>query len=152
MLQALSRARDLAQSFATTHPDSYPPVIINLTDGMATDSHVEGDLEQVANEITHISTNDGTALLFTVHITDLKAYPVEYPASSDELPQNPFALRLFAITSPLPEAARTLLESLVGRSIPPHARGLIFNGDAASLLLMFRFASAPALLQVDPNR
>lgn len=152
MLQALQRARDLANAWANAHPESYPPIVLNLTDGAASDSKIAGDLEQVAHEITQIETADGHALLFTVHITSIKAYPVDYPATEDELPPDPFARRLFALTSPIPEEARLLLGSLIGRPIPPHARGLVFNGDAASLLMMFRFASAPAVPSVDPNR
>jgi hypothetical protein len=152
MLKAFQRARDLAKAWAAAHPDSYPPVIINLTDGAATDSRVAGDLEKAAGEICSICTTDGNALLFTVHITSHKAYPVEYPATQDELPNDLFAPRLFEVTSTIPDEARTILDTLLGHAVPPGAKGLIFNGDAASVLLMFKFASAPAIPQVDPNR
>ncbi len=152
MLQAFRRGRDLAKAWVEAHPDSYPPVILNLTDGLATDSKVAGDLEEVAREIQQIKTQDGTALLFTVHITEIKAYPVEYPATEDELPNDPFARRLFSLTSCIPDAVQATLNTLLGRTVPPDARGLIFNGDAASVLLMFQFASAPAVPQVNPDR
>lgn len=148
MHKALLQARDLAQTWATSHPDSYPPVIINITDGMAA-----GDLESVVNEITSITTSDGQALLFNVHITEQRYLPVEYPASISELPEDPFAQRLFAMSSIIPAPAHAALNSLLGRSVPPGARGMIFNGDASSVRLMFNFASAPALQHlIDPDK
>ena len=152
MLQALRHAKKLAGDWAASHQDCYPPVILKLTDGIATDSKTTSDLEEEAKEIAQIRTSDGAALIFTIHITALQDYPVEYPASVDELPNDPFAKRLFGLTSAIPESATQPLDTLLGRSVPPGARGLIFNGDAESILLMFRFATAPAVLQVDPNR
>jgi hypothetical protein len=152
MLQALSCARDVARDWAASHQNCYPPVVVNITDGMASDSTTEGDLEAAAQEITAITTEDGHALLFTIHVTDLPSYPVEYPASPDELPRDPFARRLFALSSVIPDTARSALDTLLGRTVPLGARGLIYNGDAESILMMFRFASAPAIQIVDPNR
>ena len=152
MWQALRKARDIARDWAANHQSCYPPVIVNITDGMAGDSKQEGDLEAVAQEIADISTEDGNALLFTIHVTGLKAYPVEYPSEADELPRDPFARRLFALSSVIPDTARSALNSLLGRTVPPGARGFVFNGDAEAVLLMFRFASAPAIQAVDPDR
>lgn len=147
MCAALRQARDLAQQWATSHPDNYPPIIINVTDGMSTD----GDPTPIVNEITRISTTDGQALLFNVHITNLPDHPVLYPASEAELPNDKYARFLFSISSIIPESSRQLLESLLGREVNLGARGLIFNGDATSVRLMFNFASKPATVPIDPN-
>ena len=142
MCMALREARDLARDWARNHPDSYPPVIINVTDGVASD----GDPFEIANEISEITTSDGAALLFNVHITDLPFSPVAYPASTQELPADPYAQLLFSISSEIPTSSRNLLQSLVSREVAAGARGLIFNGDAASVRQMFVFASVPATL------
>jgi hypothetical protein len=143
MLRALQQARDLAQQWAYTHPDNYPPVVINVTDGMA-----EGDLLQAAQEISQVTTSDGQALLFNVHISHLPDAEVKFPWSDTELPNDPFAKLLFAMSSVIPETSRVRLESMMGRTIPTGARGMIFNGDAAAVQLMFNFATR---LQIDPN-
>ncbi|WP_338254099.1 hypothetical protein [Dictyobacter halimunensis] len=140
MCMALEQARDLAQEWATNHPDSYPPVIINVTDGVASD----GDPSELARQISEIRTNDGHALLFNVHITDFNLAPVTYPVSSEELPADEYARLLFDISSEIPESSRQLLRSLLNKDIQPGARGIIFNGDAASVRQMFVFASVPA--------
>lgn len=147
MRAALQRGRDLAQYWAMNHPDSYPPVIINVTDGAGTD----GDPTGVAQEISQISTNDGQALLFSVHLTNLNAQPVLYPLSENELPNDKYARQLFSISSPIPEPGRVLLCTWLQRDVPPGARGMIFNGDASSVRLMFNFASKPQTAPLDPN-
>lgn len=147
MRAALQRGRDLAQDWAMKHPDSYPPVIINVTDGAGTD----GDPTGVAQEISQISTNDGQALLFNVHLTNLNEQPVLYPLYENELPNDKYARQLFSISSPIPEPGRVLLSTWLQRDVPPGARGMIFNGDASSVRLMFNFASKPQTAPLDPN-
>src|SRR5579863_1015427 len=82
MCKALQQASQLAYQWSISHADSYPPVIINVSDGMAND----GDPVDAARQISEISTNDGQALLFNVHVTDINSAPVAYPASEAELP------------------------------------------------------------------
>jgi len=148
MRMALMHAHELAQQWADGHPYNYPPVIINVTDGMSTD----GDPSSVAAELCQISTTDGQALLFNVHITNIRLSTVMYPSSEDELPRDKYARLLFSMSSTIPETSRTLLSSLLGYAVPPGTRGLIFNGDAASIRQMFVFASVPATQPLDPNR
>ncbi|MBA2677110.1 MAG: VWA domain-containing protein [Ktedonobacteraceae bacterium] len=140
MCAALREANEMALQWSLSHPDSYPPVIINVSDGMGND----GDIVNVARQLSDISTNDGQALLFNVHITDIHKGTVAYPAAEGELPNDRYAKKLFTISSLIPETSRTLLQSLLGRQVFPGARGLIFNGDAASVRQMFVFASVPA--------
>src|SRR5205823_5289774 len=129
MRAALQRGRDLAYSWAMSHPDSYPPVIINVTDGAGTD----GDPTRVAQEISQISTSDGQALLFNVHITNLPDQPYAYPLSEGDLPNDKYAKQLFYMSSIIPESSRALLQALLGREVSPGTRGMIFNGDATSV-------------------
>jgi hypothetical protein len=148
MCAALQRAWELANDWALFHPDSYPPVIINVTDGVATD----GDPVPIAQQITQIATNDGRALLFNVHITTLSDPETRYPASPSALPNDRYARLLFDISSPIPETSRQQLESLLGQPVQMEARGMIFNGSATSIRLMFNFASLRATQAIDPNR
>jgi hypothetical protein len=148
MCAALWQARDLAEQWARENSYNYPPVVINVTDGMATD----GDPITPAYELCRVSTNDGQALLFTVHLTHINSAPIAYPASENELPEDSIARKLFTISSIIPESSRKQLQSLLGRDVFPGARGLIFNGDAASVRQMFVFASVPATQPLDPNR
>jgi hypothetical protein len=149
MCAALETACQLAANWAEGHPDNYPPVIVNITDGVATD----GDISAAAHRLTQVQTNDGAALLFNVHITTLNNTPVAYPASENELPNDQFARLLFSLSSVIPESGYAFLQPLLGRNLHQGARGFIFNGDAISLRQMFVFATAPATQQAfDWNR
>ncbi len=147
MCAALRRAGELAAQWAMNYQNSYPPVIINVSDGAATD----GDPTKIAQQIAQVSTVDGQALLFNVHITNLSDPPVAYPLSENELPKNKYAQQMLTMSSVIPETSRALLETLLGREVPSGARGLIFNGDATSVRLMFNFASKPRTAPLDPN-
>ncbi len=148
MCAALERACSLVQQWTYDHPDCYPPVVINVTDGMATD----GDPTSVAYELCQTGTSDGSTLLFNVHITDLNSLPVYYPASDGELPNDRYARSLFSMSSAIPETSRELLQQMLRRAVTSGTRGFIFNGDAASVRHMFVFATVPATKPLDLDR
>ena len=81
--------------------DCYPPTIINITDGQFTDATVE-DMQQEANELKSMFTNDGNVLLFNIHIVPSKDYRVVYPVDKSELKGNKFGEILYHLSSLLP--------------------------------------------------
>lgn len=149
MRAALQRACELAESWAVEHMDSYPPVVINVTDGASTD----GNPSDLASELVKIHTNHGEALLFNCHITDVPSTKVEFPNNAGKVPDDPehLAKLLFSISSVIPERARTNIREATGADLPDGARGFIFNGDAGSVRDMFVFATIGAT-RADPNR
>jgi hypothetical protein len=128
MCAALALARQYLEDFLGRFPACYPPLVINITDGMCTD----GDPLPPAHELQGLSTSDGPALLFNAHVSSRVAAPVEFPATEDGLPDN-FARLLFRMSSPLPprllEAARA--EGFAGM---PGTRGFVFNADLVSVV------------------
>jgi len=146
MCAALRRAKELAGQWAASHPNNYPPVVINVTDGQSTD----GDPTQLAYELCQISTDDGQTLLFNVHITETRSMPVYYPASETDVLGDKFAKLLFTMSSEIPETSRMLLANM-GKFLEPGARGMIFNGDAMSVREMFVFGTIAATTPLDPN-
>jgi hypothetical protein len=146
MCAALQRAKELASQWVASHPDNYPPVVINVTDGQSTD----GDPTQLASELRQISTSDGQTLLFNVHITETKSMPVYYPASESDLMGDKFARLLFSMSSEIPESIHGMLAQS-GTFLQPGARGMIFNGDATSVRQMFQFGTLAATTPLDPN-
>jgi hypothetical protein len=146
MLAALQQARSLAEQWALVHQDNYPPLVINITNGLAA-----GDLVRAAQDIMQIQTNDGQALVFNMYITHLPFSEVVYPRAEAELPNNPDALQLFAMSSIIPETSRALLESMLGHPVPPGARGMSVNSNLlSSVRFLFNFVSAPAILRRGP--
>jgi hypothetical protein len=128
MCAALRLARDYMRDFLRTYPDCYPPIVINITDGQATD----GEPEEPAAEVRALASTDGNVLLFNAHLSDKQNHPVEYPTDVSALPDK-FARQLFQMSSPLPsrlaEAARA-----EGFAVGPLSRGFVFNADLISVV------------------
>ncbi len=92
MCQALDVASPAIEDWTAQHTESFPPIIINVTDGAAGD----GDPEEQAHRLTNLHTEDGNALLFNIHLSHVNALPIEYPDSDEFLPQNDdYALSMF---------------------------------------------------------
>ncbi|MBI3877232.1 MAG: VWA domain-containing protein, partial [Verrucomicrobia bacterium] len=103
---ALDLAHHLMTGWIGKHPNSYPPIVINISDGEATDS---GPVPQ-AEALTGMTTNDGNVLLLNCHISSQKVAPIVFPDNDNDLPDE-FARTLFAISSKLPENLRNLARS-----------------------------------------
>ncbi len=123
MCQALQLAQETIVGFVRQHPACFPPIVINISDGEATD----GRPEKPADELRGIASQDGQVLLFNVHISSRQERPIVLPASDSMLPDG-FARLLFQMSSVLPPAMIKQARSL---QIPvaDGARGFVFNAD-----------------------
>jgi hypothetical protein len=130
MCAVLEYCQLIAGGWCASHADSFPPVVINLTDGESTD----GDPEWAARELQSLTTQDGNLLLFNCHLSSSTAEPVLFPSSEQRL-HDDFARMLFRMSSPLPER---LCKNAEAKSIPapPGTRGLAFNADGTKMLLL----------------
>jgi hypothetical protein len=125
---ALTMAGKLLREWVQRHMASYPPIVINISDGEATDS---GPGPQ-AEELTRLATDDGNVLLLNCHISSQATQPIVFPESDVDLPDH-FAKTLFGISSPLPASLRELARA-EGFSLGPEARGFAFNADLVELI------------------
>jgi hypothetical protein len=128
MCQALDTAKQFLKVFLQLYPSCYPPLVVNITDGMSTD----GDPRPAATSLCELVSTDGNVLLFNAHISNSIALPIEFPSSEDGLPDN-FAKLLFRMSSPLPSK---LLESAKSDGFGGHpgTRGFVFNADLVSVI------------------
>lgn len=129
MLTALRVATSAIERWVGEHTDSFPPIVINVSDGGATD----GDPEEQARMLTSLQTNDGNALLFNVHLSAIAAHPIQYPDNVEVLPQDDYAQGMFRMSSVLPEASRSQAASLE-LMVTENSRGYVFNADAVALV------------------
>src|SRR5450759_1590201 len=58
MCEALRRAETILSTWVADHPDCFPPIVINITDGESTD----GDPITAAEAVRCVSSNDGETL------------------------------------------------------------------------------------------
>jgi len=128
MKQALKKAENILLNWLDSHPDCFPPVVINISDGEPTD----GDPSQVADTIMQLESSDGNVLLFNLHLSSSKDAPVEFSDSKDDLPDE-FARLLFDMSSVLPENLRLEAES-EGFEVTDESRGFIFNSDMVKVI------------------
>lgn len=127
MTAALDYAHDLLSEWVDEHPRSFPPIVVNLTDGLATGESPVDPAERVRS----LSTQDGQVLLFNAHVTSLPLDPMLYPQAPDELPLE--GKLLFSMSSELPDSMRETAGSL---NVPVRygSRGLVFNGNAVDVI------------------
>ena len=137
MSHALEYARGIAEAWCGSRPDSFPPVVIHLTDGEPTD----GDPEPYAEALKALETVDGNVLLFNCHLSSSQAAPVVFPVSESMLSDD-YAKLLYRMSSELPESPeiKAQLESK-GVNFPKGARGMVFNADAMGLLTLIKLGT-----------
>lgn len=141
MCHAFSEAHAILQAWLSQHANSFPPIVINITDGEATD----GDPSSGADSIRQLSTRDGQVLLFNIHLSSQSATPIEFPNSERELPDN-FAQLLFRISSPLPPHMSTAARQ-EGYSLGEGARGFVFNADMVAVIKALDIGTRPSNLR-----
>jgi hypothetical protein len=132
MCQAIATAGAYLHDWAKAFPNSFPPIVINITDGMVTDSPYQGaDLSTWAERLTGISTNDGQTLLFNIFLSPKPEPGVWFPTSGEGLPHP--GPGLFSISSPMPQL---MIQNARAAQIDvvPGARGFAFNADLAMLV------------------
>lgn len=128
MCAAFDRAGRLVTGWLQRYPASFPPIVMNLTDGQSTD----GDPRPWAERLRTLSSDDGPVLLFNLHLSSTAADPVLFPSSAQGLADE-YSLALYEMSSQLPpfmvEAAQAQ-----GTPVQPGARGFGFNADLRSIM------------------
>jgi hypothetical protein len=127
MHEAMQQAHRFLSQWAASHPASYPPVVINITDG-----EPDQDPTSAARALLTIGTDDGTTLLYNIHLSQKKAEPILFPTNTALLPDE-HARMLYGISSVFPESARRELKR-EGHPVSEQARGFVFNADSPALI------------------
>jgi len=141
MCQAFTRAQTIMSAWLAQHPSCFPPIVINITDGEATD----GDPTNAAEKLKALSSEDGAILLFNVHISNAQGTPLEYPDSEAGLPDQ-YAQLLFRISSVLPEYMRSIAQQ-EGYAAQEGTRGFVFNADMTSVIKFLDIGTRPSNLR-----
>ncbi|MEU8137930.1 vWA domain-containing protein [Streptodolium elevatio] len=128
MCQAVGAASKLVQGWVDAHPEGFPPIVLNLTDGESTD----GNPAEAATRLRYHVTADGEALMFNLHISTNRATPVAFPGPGDELPDK-YAQLLYAMSSELPPGMRAYATEQ-GTDVADGAHGFVFNADLSAVV------------------
>ncbi len=141
MCEALSKARDITAGWAQTHGGSFPPVVMNITDGESTD----GDPSSAAAALTEVQTSDGNVLLFNLHLSSSAASPIQFPDAETNLPDE-YAKLLFRMSSHLPSHMRSIAAQ-EGMAVTDGSRGFVFNADMVSVIRFLDIGTRPGNLR-----
>ena len=159
MCEALITATQILKPWVEKNMNSFPPIVMNVTDGVSTD----GAPQLPARDLLSLKTNDGSVLLLNINIggpsdgsalggaagtpapAPLPKKPsgsstvtmrrILFPNDSIPLP-NEAARTLFDMSSVIPEPLRKRAEDLE-ISLLVGARGFCYNATAADLTRFF---------------
>lgn len=141
MCAALKQATELMKQWASDHPTSFPPVVINITDGESSD----GDPVAAAKELQAVETGDGPVLVLNVHLSAKAGPPLELPASEVALPDD-FAKQLYAMSSALTPFMVARAKEL-GMPVEETSRGFVFNAQPVQVIQFLDIGTRPANLR-----
>jgi hypothetical protein len=143
MCAALEKAEVILRPWVAEHSMSYPPTVINLTDGEAND----GDPRKAAEALKSLATTDGNVVLLTVHASSNQfAQQVFFPASDQELPDHASKV-MFEMSSLLPVQMRQTAQEMLGLEIREGAKGIVYNADIAGIVQALEIGTRPANLR-----
>jgi len=145
------------KSWVKTHPESFPPIVMNVTDGVSTD----GAPQLSARDLLSLRTNDGSVLFFNINISGHREHVAQstagvpqpkassprqvnqsgnkilFPNESVLLP-NEAARTLFDMSSVIPEPLRRRAEQLETEiPLSSGARGFVYNATSNDLSRFF---------------
>lgn len=147
MVAAFRETHALLRDWCARHKGQpcYPPTVINITDGEATDGTPD-EVAKAAQRLQSLSTADGKVLLLNIHLSGSEAKPILFPLSEEELPENRYARLLYRISSPMPALYRDEIALLRGHSSTETPRGMGFNTNMTDLVRMMNIGTATSTL------
>lgn len=134
MTKAFENAKRLCNDWINwgNHKDCHPPIIINITDGEATDGgHRYSDLIDEAQQIQELRTHYGTVKIMNIHISSRTGDRILFPNEAPTFDK--YCQLLFDISSPLDENMIRIAQQK-GYNIKQNAKGYVFNGNASDLI------------------
>ena len=142
MCRAAAEAERILNDWLDAHPDCFPPIVIHITDGEATD----GEPTERIRSLTNMTSSDGNVMLFNIHMSaNPDAGPVSFPDSADDLPDE-YSKMLFETASPLTPTMRALAKEH-GFKPSESARSFVLNADMVLLVQAIDIGTRPSNLR-----
>jgi hypothetical protein len=100
MAQAFQQAYKGVEKFVSNNPNSFPPIVINVTDGEPDNFDTTAT---EAKKLAQLKTTDGNVIVMNAHISTASAGKVELPNNNSSFSSDKFADFLFNISTVLPD-------------------------------------------------
>lgn len=134
MTKAFENAKHLCADWINwgNHRDCHPPIIINVTDGIATDAGYNNrDLLGQVNQLKSLGTNYGAVNILNIHISANSGDKLLFPSRANQ--RDEFANLLFELSTPL-NSNMVRIAQQKGYNVESGARGYVFNGNGTDLI------------------
>lgn len=134
MTKAFENAKRLCKDWINwgNHKDCHPPIIINITDGQATDAGNDFSmLKKQVDEIRTLRTHYGGTNIFNIHISTKPGDKLLFPDRISNYDK--FERILFDISTNL-DSNMIRIAQQKGYNIGNNAKGYVFNGNATDLI------------------
>ena len=142
MCRAASEAEGILNDWLSQNPACFPPVVIHVTDGEATD----GDPAARISALSQMASSDGNVMVFNIHLSaNPNASPITFPDSSDGLPDD-YSKMLFETASPLTPTMRALAKEY-RLATSDSSRGFVLNADLGLLVQAIDIGTRPGNLR-----
>ena len=130
------------------HENSYPPVVINITDGAQTDYSDTGLIE-AAQKVQVLNTRDGHVLVLNCHIAT-NGNSVIFPTSENELPGDKYSKILYEMSSVMPQVFSKDISKLRNDAdIFSGYRGMAFNANMDVLFNLIDIGTSGSTQQLN---
>ncbi len=144
MYEALSYVHSIIKKWCQENPTSFPPIVYNVTDGLPTDCDAY-DMCDMASMIKSVSTDDGAALLFNIHISSSDdGESIMFPTDESIEPYRYGAQNLYHMyesASYMPEIFYDAICDIVGERPTSKFKGLCYNSSVAELIAILNIGS-----------
>jgi hypothetical protein len=142
MCKALRKAYQIVSNWIDSgHQYAFPPVVINLTDGAATD----GEPLRPAKNLMQLKTNSGNVLLFNCCLSYMRGTPILYPENAESI-QDEYGKMLFEMSSPLTPRMCDFARAL-GYSIGSQSRGFTYQAELVDVVKFLDIGTRPGYLR-----
>ncbi|HEY3852911.1 MAG TPA: vWA domain-containing protein [Verrucomicrobiae bacterium] len=144
MDEALKLATEKLQKWVATYPNSFPPIVLNITDG---EPNEPKPAELAAQGLRQVCTNDGDTLLFNCHISASGLAAIKYPTSDQALPDEQ-SKWLFSISSDIPDSMLKKAQD-AKLEVVPGSRGFVYNAAGGQLIKFLRIGTVVSASSFD---
>lgn len=142
MTRAFTNAKMLCNDWINwgNHRDCHPPIIINITDGAATDGGFNNNqLRNEVEQIKRMGTNYGAINILNIHISTFNREHILFPSDTSGIYDGNARL-LYDLSTPLNENMIRIAQQK-GYNIQQGAKGYVFNGNANDLINFFNIGT-----------
>lgn len=136
MSEAFRVAIEIVKRYMNDHPDSFPPIVVNITDGESTD----GDPTSQMKQLTALESRAGNPLLFNIHVSSQPGSPIEFPDTAEGLPDE-YSELLFDTAGELTPLMRAVALREYDLKLPEGSRAFVFNSDSALVIQALNLGS-----------